>query len=155
MEQQLYQLRVSNADVLRQITLTGDDLKKAKLYFFNRIELTLPAQTLRERGLFRHCTFYSKNNGDLVYFDYIVKKEFKTLSEWITDCDSTIENVLYGVNRFDNTRSYVELSQICKPVENELTGLMEKLTVEKYSVPDLLVITRNRGVISAPQFLYQ
>jgi len=150
MDQTLQRLRASNAHILQRIVLTPQDARRPKLYFFMKQELIMTLETLRERGMFRHCTFYNKNNGDEVYFDYIVKKEFKTLYEWITDCGSTINDVLYGVNRFDGHLSYVELTSI----DDDLGTLMDKLVIENLGVPDLLVITKDRGVIGAPQFLY-
>ena len=48
----------------------------------------------KQLGEIRHVVEYKGK-----WFDYIVKREFKTLSEWAIDAGGTINDVLYGTNR--------------------------------------------------------
>jgi hypothetical protein len=68
-------------------------------YFFLSSELSVktPVQYVEaiKNKKIRHCIPY---NGK--YYDYIVKKEFNTLAEWVMDADATanLEMVCYGTN---------------------------------------------------------
>ena len=151
MEQTLTKLRASTAWVLERIILSPKDARKPNLYFFDKIELTMNVETLRERGLFRHCKFYKDK-----YYDYIVKKEFGTLEEWIADCGALTSNIMYGVNRFDGHTSYIELSVINALLTpdtdvstdnmNSLKDFFLKLTLDGLGLPDVIVNTRDRGL---------
>jgi len=67
-------------------------------YFFLRKELEvkdiIKYRKAWSEGKIRHCKPY---NG--CWFDYTVRKEFKTLEEWAKDAGGTMEEILYGVNR--------------------------------------------------------
>ena len=67
-------------------------------YFFLRRELEvtdiIKYRKAWSEGKIRHCKPY---NGR--WFDYTVRKEFKTLEEWVKDAGGTMEEILYGVNR--------------------------------------------------------
>ncbi len=66
-------------------------------YFFLRKELGVTRDTWQEakqRGEIRHCKIYGGR-----FLDYVVRKEFNTFQEWLTDAGGRIEDVLYGENR--------------------------------------------------------
>jgi len=67
-------------------------------YFFLTRELNVSdhAQYIeaKKNNLIRHCKPYRGR-----WLDYIVMKEFDTLSDWVTDCGATLTDVVYGVNR--------------------------------------------------------
>jgi hypothetical protein len=74
-------------------------------YFFLRWELevdTYPKYiNAYSEGKIRHCKPYRGH-----WLDYIVRKEFDTLEEWVKDTGDTMENVLYGVNRVHKQDAY-------------------------------------------------
>lgn len=65
-----------------------------RLYFFFNSELALKKD---DKTSMRHLTRY--NNG---FYDYIAKKEYKSLSEWAADNGKTLNDILYGLNRDTN-----------------------------------------------------
>lgn len=74
------------------------DLTTYNPYFFLTRELAVTNYTefanAKKQNLIRHCKPY---NGR--WLDYVVMKEFDTLSDWVTDCGAKLDDVVYGVNR--------------------------------------------------------
>lgn len=121
----------------------------ANPYLFLKRELTLIPenwQVGKENGTIRHCKVL--RNGK--FFDYIVKREFNTLEEWLADAKDTMDNVMYGVNRV-HTQEYVRtadgkwIDQRGTPRYVPLKDVLAKLGyVEppKVEIPAVAVATR-------------
>jgi hypothetical protein len=110
--------------------------------FFLQRELGRTARDLYATNQYRHCKVYGHR-----FLDYIAKKEFDTLEEWVTDCGSTMDQVLFGYNKFDMRHSYIYLSQLMtaiSPPDAEvdiITAFMNKLAVDELSLQDVHVRT--------------
>jgi hypothetical protein len=80
------------------IDLNDNTLRVNDPYFFLQSELDIknPNQwrTARYNGTIRHCKPYGGK-----WLDYVVHKTFDTFAEWVEDCNGTLDDVLYGVNR--------------------------------------------------------
>jgi hypothetical protein len=115
--------------------------KTAPCFFLER-EIGRTARELYATNQYRHCKVYGER-----FLDYIVKKEFDTLEEWVADCGSTMDQVLFGYNKFDNRNSYIRLSQlmnIISPPDAEvdiIAAFMNKLAVDELSLQDVHVRT--------------
>uniref|UniRef100_A0A6C0ERL5 Uncharacterized protein n=1 Tax=viral metagenome TaxID=1070528 RepID=A0A6C0ERL5_9ZZZZ len=74
------------------------DSDVSRPYFFLKRELLVTnlRQYKAEKavGGIRHVIEYKGK-----WFDYILKREFKTLADWAADAGSTFDDVLYGTNR--------------------------------------------------------
>jgi len=64
-------------------------------------------------GVIRHCVPYVDG-----YFDYIVKKDFYSLTGWATDCGYDIRSVAYGRKGFA-FMSVARLAKLLDPVYHE------------------------------------
>jgi hypothetical protein len=120
--------------------------------FFLHRELGRTARDLYQTGHYRHAKVYPRGG----YFDYIVKKEFATLEDWVADCGSTMDNVLYGYNKFDGQPSYILLSYLLnhlKPEVDEITKFMAKLAVNDLSLAKNILILRENKVETFDQFM--
>lgn len=88
-------------------------------YFYFKSELTLNDE--ERKKFIRHLTIYKDR-----FYDYIAKKEYKSLSEWATDNGKTLDDILYGINRdyphgFRLT-AYVSLNKLVIFMDNTYTG---------------------------------
>jgi hypothetical protein len=63
----------------------------------------------KNRGLIRHVKPYAGK-----WLDYVVKKNFDTLEEWLNDCNASVDDVAYGVNRVHKGMQpkFVKLKQL-------------------------------------------
>lgn len=131
-------------------------------YFFLRKELSVTAQTwndAKRRGEIRHCKIYRGK-----FLDYVVRKEFATLQDWVKDAGGRMEDVLYGENRvremewqlIDNqhrhvpkTAKYVELSVLLKHLGYE----PPKVEIPEYKELDIEEITKQMGMLMAERDL--
>jgi hypothetical protein len=123
--------------------------------FFLHRELGRTARDLYQTGQYRHAKVY--RNG---YLDYITKKEFATLEDWVADCDSSMDDVLYGYNKFDGRQSYVLLAELLnhlKPLQvaevDEVTKFMAKLAVNDLSLSKNILVLRDNKVETFDQFM--
>jgi hypothetical protein len=84
-------------------------------YFFIDSELELNLNPInykdhKANGRMRHCKV--EYGG---YYDYIVNKSFRTLTDWAKDCGSDTSHIRYGVNRTyrpNGVHSSVSLTQL-------------------------------------------
>ena len=111
--------------------------------FFLSDELYKTKQELYRTGKYRHCKVYKDG-----YLDYVVRKDFPTLEAWVADCGSSMDNILFGYQKFNGHQSYITLHQLLSqfehvplPVDNELDAFMNKLTLDELGLRDLLVVT--------------
>ena len=138
-------------------------------YFFLRRELDVTDMNKYKKayseGKIRHCKPYRGG-----WFDYIVRKEFTTLEEWIKDAGDTMENVLYGVNRvyrqdWQKTREagkyvgqapkYVTLETILEyygyvkppPAVNSFTDIANELNMKITNEGGKCLVKKSDGVI--------
>jgi len=130
--------------------ITGERIdrykRSSKPCFFLRRELGQNVDTLRDTNQYRHCKLYKDG-----YLDYIARKEYATIEDWVADCGSTMNEVLYGFNKFDNRQTYVSLQRLLDnldPVQlpetddmRDLNEFMTKLSTDKLTLEDLLVNT--------------
>ena len=111
--------------------------------FFLERELGKPARQLYATNQYRHCKVYGNK-----FLDYIAKKEFDTLEDWVADCGADLSQVLFGYNKFDARWSYIRLKQLVaaitppKPSDDDLlTTFMNKLALDELGLKDVLVNT--------------
>ena len=102
--------------------LFDDDDMDFKPYFFMENE--------NKTGVIRHCVPYKTG-----YFDYIVGKEFDSLTDWAIDCGYDIRNVAYGRKGFA-FMSAARLAQLLPPVYHEEPAVFP---VDKY-ITNILAI---------------
>ena len=108
---------------------------KAKGYFFLEKEASLDHDiTLAQHsadGNIRHCT--PVKDG---YYDYIVRKEFKTLGDWAADCGAFISEIVYGINHYyKGDVAFMSLTRLCK----RLGAIYHPEVVPKWNCPVCLV----------------
>ena len=130
--------------------ITNEDItgynRNSKPCFFLRRELGLTLAELRETKQYRHCKMYKDG-----YLDYIARKEFSSIEEWVRDCDASLDDVMFGFNKFDGKNTHISLVQLLDhldPVQLpetkemvELNEFMNKLGVDNLKLQDLLVNT--------------
>lgn len=113
---------------------------KTKPCFFLERELGRTARDLYATNQYRHCKIYCGR-----FLDYITKQEFRTLEEWVASCGSTMDQVLFGYNKFDQRASYIRLSQLMNEISppqqdvDIITSFMNKLAVDELSLQDVHV----------------
>lgn len=116
-------------------------------YLFLRKELGVTHETWEEQkrqGNIRHCKVWNNK-----FLDYVVRKEFNTLEDWLADCGASLDDVLYGVNRvhkvtycynpktpgfFDHIYgqpTYIPLTEVL----TELGWVKPTVTIPKVTVP--------------------
>ena len=110
-------------------------------YFFLRKELNVTVEAwvdAKNRGEIRHCKPYRGK-----WLDYVVRKQFDTFQDWLTDAGGKMEDVLYGENRIRNQEwKWIDgaLQRIAKtPKYVELSVLLNHLGYvepEKVETPD-------------------
>lgn len=101
----------------------------SKPYFFLNKELNVRSVVeynhAKQLGKIRHVIAYKGK-----WFDYIVKREFNTLSEWAIDAGGTIDDILFGVNRvheLDHNKSTYDNPVYQTPVFVTLEALLDHL----------------------------
>ena len=107
--------------------MTDYDTRDAYLFLRKELEVTNVEKYRKaaSEGKIRHCKPYRGR-----WLDYTVKKEFKTLEDWVADAGDTMENVLYGVNRVHKglTARYVTLKWFL-----EYNGYVEDEVLDSFS----------------------
>ena len=124
--------------------------------FFLEQELLHTKASAVALGCYSHVKLY-KNH----YLDYVNKREYGSLEEWAADHASSIDNILFGYNKFDRRRSYITLKQLMQflcphadPVDEELAGFAAKLSIDGLTAKNnVLVITKNDGAQSYTQYM--
>jgi len=109
-------------------------------YFFLRRELEVTDinkyyKAWDEKKI-RHCKPYRGH-----WLDYIVRKEFDTLEEWVADTGDTMENVLYGVNRVHKQDAQASLMAgkfVGKPEAPKYVTLEKVLEFYGYVAPPVV-----------------
>jgi len=116
--------------------------------FFLERELGKTARELYASNQYRHCKVYAG-----MFLDYITKKEFKTLEDWVADCGSDMGQVLFGYNKFDARWSYIRLDQLVKAItppnpsdDDMLTAFMNKLAIDELGLKDIHINTHTNGM---------
>jgi len=137
-------LKHSEADYfgidIAKINTTDPLPYNTKPCFFLEREIGRTARDLYATNQYRHCKVYCGK-----FLDYITKQEFRTLEEWVASCGSTMDQVLFGYNKFDQRCSYIRLAQLMTeitPVVNDvdiITAFMNKLAVDELSLQDVHV----------------
>jgi hypothetical protein len=116
--------------------------------FFLIHELSYSKATAKAAGIYRHCKLYKGH-----YLDYTTRTEYASLEQWAAACGSTIDNIMFGWNRFDGRPTHTTLKKLmqylCPPPDPEvdaLTKFVTKLHVDELSLRNVLVDTRT-GII--------
>jgi hypothetical protein len=116
--------------------------------FFLKRELEHTKESARTLGFYRHCKVYRGH-----YLDYTTRTEHASLEEWAAKCGSTINEIMFGWNRFDGRPTHIPLKKLLDylspPLDieiEELTLFANKLRVDDLGLNDLLVDTRT-GII--------
>ena len=161
------QLILENADKLDGIDiarLTGVQHpnygRNAHPSFFLWRELAYSQAAAKKHGVYRHCKPYKGH-----FLDYIVRKEYATLEDWVADCGSDMNQIRFGYQKFDAANSHVAIQQLedfltplpeLVPIKNEMdevTSFMEKLHVDELSLRSLLVRTRTSGIQTYREYM--
>jgi len=102
-----------------------------------------------QSGRYRHLTFYKDG-----FFDYIVKKEFRTFQDWVQDCNVPVDNICFGFQKFDGMHTYITFNELmtllAPPIpqetvmdvtvpEDDLIALFNKLRVNGKTIDDIQV----------------
>ena len=79
--------------------------------------------------VFSHVKLYKGR-----YLDYINYAEYNSLEEWASDNQSSIDNILFGYQKFDGENTYIHLKQLIQhlsppPELAEIEEMMEGLEV--------------------------
>lgn len=104
-------------------------------YFFLRRELDVTRDTwqaAKQRGEIRHCKIYRGR-----FLDYVVRKEFNTFQEWLTDAGGRIEDVLFGENRI-------------RDMEWQWVGNVHTRVPKTPKYVELMVLLRHLGYVPPP-----
>jgi hypothetical protein len=154
------QLILANADKLASVDLaeiTGLPLPyygKSDMCFFLERELSLTKKQAIELGVYRHLKPYRGR-----FLDYIAKKEFATLEDWVTDCGSSMDKIMFGFSRFDGYRTYIRLEELinyftptCQDMD-ELTKFAQKLSIDELSLKNVMVRTRTVGLLTYAEYM--
>jgi hypothetical protein len=154
------QLILANADKLASVDLaeiTGLPLPyygRSDMCFFLERELSLTKKQAIEFGVYRHLKPYRGR-----FLDYIAKKEFSTLEDWVTDCGSSMDKIMFGFSRFDGYRTYIRLEELinyftptCQDMD-ELTKFAQKLSIDELSLKNVMVRTRTVGLLTYAEYM--
>ncbi|NDB83750.1 MAG: hypothetical protein EB127_13645 [Alphaproteobacteria bacterium] len=154
------QLILANADKLASVDLaeiTGLPLPyygRSDMCFFLERELSLTKKQAIEFGVYRHLKPYRGR-----FLDYIAKKEFATLEDWVTDCGSSMDKIMFGFSRFDGYRTYIRLEELinyftptCQDMD-ELTKFAQKLSIDELSLKNVMVRTRTVGLLTYAEYM--
>ncbi len=159
---------LANADKLDGINLRNfitavipDYGRNAHKSFFLARELTHTQNSARELGVYRHCKPYKGH-----FLDYIARKEFATLEDWVADCGDTMNHVMFGFNKFDGYHTYITLNQLIEhldpmpplipyedPEVDELTKFANRLHIDELSLKNLMVRTRTSGLLTYSEYM--
>jgi hypothetical protein len=158
------QLILANADKLASIDLaeiTGLPLPyygRSDMCFFLERELSLTKKQAIEFGVYRHLKPYRGR-----FLDYIAKKEYATLEDWVTDCGSSMDKVMFGFSRFDGYRTYITLKQLINylvpspPQDREMDELAkfaQKLFIDELNLKNnVMVRTPGVGILTFTQYM--
>lgn len=160
-------LILDNADKLGQVNIaehTGIQIphygRNAQPCFFLWREVVLPLEYIKQNGMYRHCKVYKGR-----FLDYITRKEFATLEEWVADCGSSMDQIMFGFSKFDNKVTYMTLQQLIDhfdplpplipldPEVDELAAFANKLHIDELSLRNVLVVTREDGIKSYKAYM--
>ena len=121
-------------------TLNSRNYAGFKPSFFLNIGYELTKDALKASGHYSHCKIYKDR-----YLDYISKKEYPTLNAWAADHGCTVDNILFGFQKFNNEFSCITYHDLLRILHGdggtELDAFMERLTVDELGLHDLLVVT--------------
>jgi len=129
---------------------------KATPCFFLEQELEYTKQGAIANGCYSHVKLYKGH-----YLDYISKREYGSLEEWAADNHSSIDNILFGYNKFDRRNTYITLKQLmqtlCPPADpavEELVAFANRLRIDDLTLQNnILVITQNAGIQGYNQYM--
>ena len=159
---------LANADNLDGINL-ADFIKdvipnygrNAHKSFFLRRELAHTQESAKRHGVYRHCKPYKGH-----FLDYIVRKEFATLEDWLTDCGgSSMYDIMFGFSKFDGRNTYITLEQLInhlkpapvdpekEPEMDELTKFLKQLHMDDLELKNLMVRTQTRGLLTYREYM--
>lgn len=154
------QLILANADKLARVDLAeliGLPLPyygRSDMCFFLERELSYTKQGAIQSGVYRHLKPYRGR-----FLDYIAKKEFATLEDWVTDCGSSMDKIMFGFSRFDGYQTYIRLEQLinyftptCQDMD-ELTKFAQKLSIDELSLKNVMVRTRTVGLLTYGEYM--
>lgn len=154
------QLILANADKLARVDLAeliGLPLPyygRSDMCFFLERELSYTKEGAIEAGVYRHLKVYKGH-----FLDYIAKKEYATLEDWVADCDSGMDKIMFGFSRFDGYRTHIKLKELIdhlNPVSqdmDELAKFTQKLSIDELSLRDLMVRTRINGLRTYAEYM--
>lgn len=89
---------------LSDVDTYGYSTYNSNNYLFLKRELEVTAdnwQDAKKNGMIRHAKMYKGK-----FLDYVVRKQFDTIEEWVKDAGGKMEDVLYGENRVQNRESW-------------------------------------------------
>ena len=161
------QLILANADKLNQINLAEITHVIPPYYgrnshpiFFLDRELVGSIDYIKHNSLHRHVKVYKGH-----FLDYIARKEYATLEDWVFDCGSSMNRVRFGFQKFDGLQTHISLQQLVDeldplppliPLDDgtaEIAQFMEKLRVDDLSLKNLLVRTKTVGLLTYTEYM--
>jgi hypothetical protein len=163
------QLILENVDKLNAINLADfitspipNYGRNAQKSFFLQRELMHTQMSAKQLGMYRHCKPYKGH-----FLDYIVRREFATLEDWVADCGhASMDDVMFGFSKFDGHRTYITLTQVVNhldpmpplltnvdPEMDALTKFVNKLHIDELSLKNVMVRTRTDGLLTYREYM--
>lgn len=161
------QLILENADKLNQIDLAAITNvmlpyygRNAQPSFFLDRELIGSIDYIKHNKLHRHVKVYKGH-----FLDYVSRKEYATLEDWVADCGSSMNNIRFGFQKFDGMQTHISLQQLVDeldplppliPVDetmDEITKFMNKLHFDELSLKNLMVRTKTVGLLTYNEYM--
>lgn len=161
------QLILANADKLGQINLAEITRVIPPYYgrnshpsFFLDRELVGSINYIKHNNLYRHVKVYKGH-----FLDYIARKEYATLEDWVADCGSSMDHVRFGFQKFDGLQTHISLQQLVDELDpmpplipfdenvDEITKFMNKLHVDELSLKNLMVRTKTVGLLTYTEYM--
>jgi hypothetical protein len=138
------------------VTIPGAQPKAIPCFFLHE-ELFHEKKDAIAIGRYSHVKLYKGH-----YLDYINKNEYGSLEEWAKKYGMSIDNIMFGYNKFDSRGSYITLKKLMQtlcpplvdPAVEELTKLAAKLSVNGMTVENnILVLTKSFCVQTYTHFM--
>ena len=141
------------------VTIPGAQPRTTPCFFFD-CELNHTKEMAIIYGRYSHVKLYKGH-----YLDYVNKNEYPSLEAWAETYHMSIDNILFGYNKFDGRGSYIRLAQLMQylsppppppvdPAVEELTRFANRLRIDELTFQNnILVITQTAGIQGYTQYM--
>jgi len=147
-------VKLARVDLAELVGLPLPYYGRSDMCFFLERELSYTKQGAIQSGVYRHLKVYKGH-----FLDYITKKEYATLEDWVADCGSDMDKIMFGFSRFDGYRTHIKLEQLINHLDpvsqdmDELTKFAQKLSIDELSLKNVMVRTRTVGLRTYAEYM--